>query len=394
MQSKRGMRGHGMRAVRKGAMVGALAGSLTACVDTAWAQSSVTLYGFLYSGIRHVSNSNGEGLTGLATGPSRWGIKGQEDVGGGMRALFTLESGFDMSTGNSRQGGRLFGRQAFVGLASPTLGTVTLGRQYDFVADWIAPFTPPGKWNGYMAHVGDNDNTNWQFRINHAVKYVSPDFGGLQAGAMYGFGEVAGDSQRNATMSLGVSYTAGRFKAAAAYLHIDNPASAVSEGNWNTILFPSVSATSPLQANPIAPSSMSVAAVAGQYEVDQLKVALSYSQSRYKRLGDAADGLADGNVRFHNADINATYSVTPVWQLGLGYTYTTGKVHPTEFTPKYHQFNAMTNYFLSRRTILQAGVVYQRAAGDARHAYLLFGSNAASSSRNQMMLLGGIYHFF
>jgi len=367
---------------------------LIGCADSALAQSGVTLYGFIYSGLRYVNNTGGHSVTGLATGPSRWGLRGQEDLGGGLRGLFTLESGFDMSTGNSRQGGRLFGRQAYVGLSDSSAGTVTLGRQYDLVAEWIAPFTPPGKWNGYMAHVGDNDNTNWQFRINNAVKYVTPNFGGFQAGAMYGFGEVAGDSHRNSTMSFGVTYAGGRFRAAAAYLHIDNPASAVPEGNWNTILFPAVSATSPLQPNRIAPSSMSVAALAGQYDLDKLKLAVSFTQSRYKDVGDAADGLTNGDVRFNNIDVNGSYSVTPAWQLGLGYTYTAGKVQPTGFTPKYHQVNAVSNYFLSKRTILQAAVAYQRAAGDAQNAYLLFGSSGASSTSGQLMLLAGIFHVF
>ena len=66
------------------------------------------------------------------------GIKGSEDLGGGMRALFVLENGFDITNGTSGQGGRQFGRQAFVGLGSDRYGTVTLGRQYTSLDDFVS----------------------------------------------------------------------------------------------------------------------------------------------------------------------------------------------------------------------------------------------------------------
>ncbi len=116
----------------------------TAAVASAQS-TNVQLYGFLYSGLRHVNNTGGSDLNGLATGPSRWGLRGTEDLGAGLSANFVLESGFDMSTGNLRQGGRIFGRQAFVGVGDKSWGNVTVGRQYDLVAAWIAPYTPAGK---------------------------------------------------------------------------------------------------------------------------------------------------------------------------------------------------------------------------------------------------------
>src|SRR5689334_4420243 len=62
--------------------------------------------------------------------PSRWGLRGSEDLGSGLKAAFVLESGFSPDTGVSLQGGRLFGRQAFVSLASAGAGEIRLGRQY------------------------------------------------------------------------------------------------------------------------------------------------------------------------------------------------------------------------------------------------------------------------
>ena len=119
----------------------------TAAPDT-WA-TTVTLYGVVDANVEYVTNiAPGQPtvnpVTGQASvGPghdrvalqsggmsaSRWGLRGVEDLGGGVQALFVLESGFSLDDGKSMQGGRLFGRQAFVGLSS-SLGALTFGRQY------------------------------------------------------------------------------------------------------------------------------------------------------------------------------------------------------------------------------------------------------------------------
>ncbi len=75
--------------------------------------------------------------SGFAQG-SRWGLKGTEDLGGGLKALFQLENGFNASNGKAAQGGLMFGRQAYVGLSDNQWGSVTLGRQYDSVIDYLA----------------------------------------------------------------------------------------------------------------------------------------------------------------------------------------------------------------------------------------------------------------
>jgi predicted porin len=106
---------------------------------SAWAQqSAVTLYGVLDEAVEYVNNvSAGNGKTinvnrmtnTGATTASRWGLKGSEDLGGGLNAVFTLESGMSVDTGTLGQGGRLFGRQAFVGLTGD-FGILNVGRLY------------------------------------------------------------------------------------------------------------------------------------------------------------------------------------------------------------------------------------------------------------------------
>lgn len=150
------------------------------------AQSSVTLYGLIDEGINYTNNvgghSNFEMQSGFAQG-SRWGLKGVEDLGGGTKAVFQLENGFDVNSGAAGQGKRMFGRQAYVGLQSDRLGTLTFGRQYDSVVDYLAPLTANGNWGGYLlSHPFDNDNTDNSFRLNNSVKFASNTYGGFSFG--------------------------------------------------------------------------------------------------------------------------------------------------------------------------------------------------------------------
>jgi len=119
----------------KPAVTGAIMAVLGACaLPTASAQSNVTIYGILDSGIVYTSHANAAGdsvlkvpgLTGSV--PSRIGFRGTEDLGHGVQALFVLENGVSADTGTMGQGGRLFGRQAYVGLKN-AYGTLTFGRQ-------------------------------------------------------------------------------------------------------------------------------------------------------------------------------------------------------------------------------------------------------------------------
>jgi predicted porin len=114
--------------------------AVLAASGAAMAQSSVTLYGIADAWV----GSSEVKVGGVGTrqnvvdtsgvNGSRWGLRGAEDLGGGMKAIFTLESGINLDTGASGQGGLLFGRQAFVGLQSG-FGTVSLGRQYGGYGD-------------------------------------------------------------------------------------------------------------------------------------------------------------------------------------------------------------------------------------------------------------------
>ena len=113
------------------------------------AQSSVTLYGIIDEGLTFSNNQLGNKAyqmqSGISQG-SRWGMQGAEDLGGGLSAIFRLENGFDINTGKLGQQGREFGRAAYVGVSSKTLGTVTLGRQNELMGDYVGLYTANGNF--------------------------------------------------------------------------------------------------------------------------------------------------------------------------------------------------------------------------------------------------------
>src|SRR5579863_7049877 len=114
-----------------------IAGLSSAFAGAAHAQSSVTLYGVLDAGIVYANNAHAPGsatsgqsysLGSGAVSNTLWGLKGSEDLGGGLHAVFKLENGFNLNNGALTQSNEIFGRQAWVGLQSDQYGTVTLGK--------------------------------------------------------------------------------------------------------------------------------------------------------------------------------------------------------------------------------------------------------------------------
>jgi predicted porin len=137
----------------------------------AHAQSSVTLYGVIDEGFDFTTNGQGQRGYEMVSGDtegSRWGVKGSEDLGSGLKAVFDLENGFNVNSGKLNQGGAEFGRQAFVGLSSTQYGTFTMGRQYDPTIDMWSGFTAAGNTMGDLAaHPYDNDNADWDYNIQN-----------------------------------------------------------------------------------------------------------------------------------------------------------------------------------------------------------------------------------
>jgi len=204
------------------AVLGALSGSVAA-------QTNVTVYGLLDMGIVRESGGPAPGsvtklTSGIANG-SRVGFRGTEDLGGGLSAFFTIENGFQADTGALGQGGLLFGRQAFVGLQGG-FGAVRLGRQYtpvDTTMGAVDPF-----FNGLEGRAFNLFARGYVSRVNNAIMYSTPIFGGFQGDVTYGLGEVAGSSSAGRYVGASFGYSAGPLYVRLAYQDSNTiPAAAV-----------------------------------------------------------------------------------------------------------------------------------------------------------------------
>lgn len=209
------------------------AGLVGLSISAAHAQSSVTLYGIIDTGLLYTNNQKGESNYQMASGTlsgSRWGMRGTEDLGGGLQALYVLENGFSSTTGTLGQNGREFGRAAYVGLAG-AFGRVTAGRQNDAAVDFIGPIASSNQWGGGLAaHPGDTDNYYVNARISNSVKYLGNDYAGFRVSGLYSFGGTAGNFANNRLWSLGAQYARGPLTVAASYLNASQPNTSMYDG--------------------------------------------------------------------------------------------------------------------------------------------------------------------
>lgn len=362
------------------------------------AQNSVALYGVIDEGLNYTSNADGRPGYQLVSGDSwgsRWGIKGNEDLGGGLSAIFRLESGFNLNSGSLAQGGRLFGRQAYVGLSSTKLGTLTFGRQYDPGLEmWGMNFTAAGGSIGDLAaHPFDNDNADYDYRVDNAVKYATPLYRGLQAEALYGFSAVPGGFANNRFWGAGAMYSQGPFSSAVAYTKADN-------GGANS--------TGALAGDQVFSG-------AGQENIDVgLKwtfpdlsnFAFAYSHTSVDGpLANAyVTDLGSGNWtswKFDNFEVNGQYFFKPDLSLIGAYTFTRGNLRSAEAAtaahPDWQQVALMLEYDVSKRTSLYMQAAYQHVNGDTGtgmdNADIVL-SAAPSSNRHQMEYRIAMLHKF
>lgn len=193
---------------------------LAAASQFAAAQSSVTLYGVADIGIEYLNHANTAGdhlfreVSGSTAG-SRWGLRGVEDLGGGAKALFVLESGFDLDAGTA-QSGRLFGRQAYAGLENQW-GRLTLGRQNNALYDLLINYDAVGLRGRYSLLMMD---ANVVGRYDNTAKYTGK-FGPVTAIGLYSFArgttitstsfgtETPGDVRSDTAFGGGLEYAAG-----------------------------------------------------------------------------------------------------------------------------------------------------------------------------------------
>ncbi|MFM0047125.1 porin [Paraburkholderia sediminicola] len=361
------------------------------------AQSSVALYGIIDEGLMYQSNLGGERRVSLDSfsgmNSSRWGIQGREDLGGGMNAFFTLESGINLNTGAFGQGGTAFGRQAYVGLGSARFGNLSFGRQYDMIFYFAEPASFAGMiGSAAFGHPGDLDNTGNDIRVNNAVRYMSPNFYGFMFGGEYSVGGVSGNTTANSGYSLGASYTNGSLLLGTAFEYFKNPVSSTPGSGLFTNNANGASwLAQSLNKGYASASAYQVAIVAASYSIGSVTLAASASNIQYANLGGP---LIGGTAQFNNADIGIRYTCKPFLSFSLGYEYLIGKGvrttgGATVGNQHYNQVAFLTDYLMSKRTDVYFEAGWQRASGTSSlgTAAVADFTNVGDSSNNHQLLV-------
>lgn len=322
--------------------IGAAAGMFFAC--HAFAQSSVTISGLIDAGVSYVSNEGG-GHTlkfddGIAV-PNLLTFSGKEDLGGGTRAVFELTNQFDLGAGSFMPGGSLFSRTAYVGLDDDRFGRLTLGNQYDFMFDSLfmgfndAAIYTQGIYdlrNGPFDKLALPNNPTGAFdwdrmageAVTNSVKYTSPVFNGFSAGAMYSFGGVAGSIGADNASSFGLNYVHGAFGANAAYTLVKTATASGQDSvrNWG---------------------------LGTHYHFGAVTATALYTAVRNNLNGAAV----------WQAELGGIWQISHFYSLSGAYSYMKGNAVVDDNHA--HQFTAMLQYLLSKRTSVYVAAVYQRA---------------------------------
>ena len=381
--------------MKKNLIVTAIAALAASFAGAANAESSVTLYGLVDAGFTYVNNvqapevadhfkNNSFSMTGNNVQMSRWGLRGAEDLGGGMKAIFTLENGFDVTNGTSI-GGSGFGRQAFVGL-STNAGTVTLGRQTDSVTDYLGPLSATGTWGGtYFAHPGNQDNLNGDdLRENNSIKFQSANYAGFSFSGLYGFSNV-GNFAANRAYSIGAGYANAGLKLGLAYMQ-GNGVGGNARGAITDFVFLNN------DDNQVATDVRQRTFGAGaSYSIGAATFGALWTQTRLDR------NSSDGSVITNNYEVNGRYALTPALSLGAAYTYSRYRdSFLSDAAVHAHQFGLQTDYALSKRTDIYAEGIVQIASGGDEGVYPAAGINGVptSTSSRQVVLSTGIRHRF
>jgi predicted porin len=346
----------------------------------AQAQTSVTVYGRIDAGINYQSNQRtGQvdaagnpiggskwGVDGNEWGTSMFGLKGFEDLGGGLKALFTLESGFDASTGIPNGGSGLWTRRSYVGL-SGAAGTVKVGKDLSIQSDPVWAIDPTGQQA--MSTATLVKERNWP-QTNNMISYETPNFGGFTATAMHGFGEQAGSFSKGSRDGISLAYVQPTFELRAIYdLQRD------ANGKYGSIV------------NPTGPGALYDTSkeliLGGTVTISSLKLFAGYENLR---APDVVPGTGPDRANLYW--LGANYQLDPAWTL-IGAAYHT---NVNQGVGSANLFMVGANYNLSKRTLLYAslGTVRNNANSDFSVEY----GGGGIKGQNQNAFYTGISHSF
>ena len=328
---------------------------LEGLASVAHAQSNVTLYGLLDT-VVDISNQGHGTLTRELSGApagARWGLTGSEDLGGGWKSIFTVESGFGVNNGASQQGGLLFGRQAFVGVKGPP-GQLSLGRQYspEFFA-FVGNDAFSGGW------AGSTSNISWTrpngtvaplmdafaktARTNNSVYYTTPKLYGLVVQLMYAFGGVAGSVRDGSTVSASATYSLASLTLNGGYLR-----NVTADGAGDLIAW----------------------TVGGTYTIGPAQIVVGYARDTDTSANTPAK--AGPKAQFSLANLGLRYQITPFLLARAQVTHIVNTSDGLIASQNAYAEAAGLEYLLSKRTSVYA--TYGQVQNKNESAYSLGGA--------------------
>ena len=381
-------------------------------------QNSVTLYGIIdlgieYDRVRQEAFSGGLpqgpvnqsflGITNGVQSGSRFGLRGKEDLGGGLGVNFVLEGGFNPAQGTSGQGGRLFGRQSTLGMTMRDVGRLDLGRQINLASNYFLSIDPFQEGFG-QANIGSSFGSTNTARYGNMLLLQLTPVSGLMVGAGYSFStglsaiyagerscigtqscpETSGgynfiSSQNMRAITLGAQYNRGPLDLVVTYDRIYGDASQ--------------------QNSSVSPSFW---IVGGSYDFKVLKLSLA--------AGQALNGFANGQVQGTGAtseSVLTSTSWTPGAMLFLpgarANSYLVGVTAPlTSLVTLLASWQMMQPQGIltddpqfKAQQILSAALTQQLSVRTNLYTYASYGQNFAMISTAESFIFGvGIRHQF
>lgn len=360
-------------------LASATAATVAALVSTAaQAQSNVTMYGILDVAVERYSNADAAGnsvtrMPSLGGGmfPSRVGFRGAEDLGDGLKAIFQLESGFAPDTGAMGQGNRLFGRQAWVGLAGKW-GQLTFGRNYNMlnVSTYDVDIIGPSQYG-----LGSLDSFIPNGRTDNSIAYRGT-FSGLTLGGTYSLGRdtssAGGPAATNCAGESGTDAMQCReWSALARY-----------DGNGYSL----ISAYDRIYGGPNASGGLS----SSDKTDSRLHLAAFLKRDDWKLgLGlITRDNDGSATPRSRLSYISAAYNITPLFSVD-------GQLSKLDVRDSSNDATQMVlrgTYNLSKRTAVYVAVA--RMNNDGQSAVVLSAGGSVGAGMNQNGIITGVKHSF
>lgn len=355
---------------------------------SAYAQSSVTAYGLIDTGITYTSKvgaTNGSRFSADSgdQAASRIGFKGVEDLGGGLSAIFNVENGFATDTGAMSTPNTLFDRKSVVGL-SGGFGTVTIGRQTDYLEDIGSKYTSVGVFGSNAikgAHFNNLDRVAGGARTDNSLRFDSANYGGFTGSLFYGFGEVAGKTSAGQAFGIAGNYANGAFGIGAGY-------------------YQSKLATASGTGQP-GDTGLKTFTIGSSYQFGPAKLYGAWSQVKQPSVAAVATTGLVNNILGNKAnivDLGVDYSLTPNLHLMGGVIYDRTdikRVTAGATTGSTTQINLGVDYYLSKRTDVYAMYANQRAK-DTNNPGVVNGSytNSPTGDVSQNVVRLGLRHKF